>query len=124
MKIYRSALLRFADGSPLYDSDGLLATAPDAQGQERVVAAGSWQALQAQYTQREGVQVQHLPGAAGAGLCGHAHPLPADRCDRRPGRWPAALAGELHLPHESRFHDRAYADGVAEFFWTSCCATA
>jgi guanine deaminase len=62
MKIYRSALLRFApDGSPLYDSDGLLATAPDAQGQERVVAAGSWQALQAQYTQQAGARCSICP---------------------------------------------------------------
>ena len=33
-QLYRSALLLFAaDGSPLYDSDGLLAVAPDANGQ-------------------------------------------------------------------------------------------
>ncbi|MDO4593213.1 MAG: guanine deaminase, partial [Comamonadaceae bacterium] len=60
MKIYRSALLRFAaDGSPVYDSDGLLAVAPDAQGQARVVAAGSWQALQAQYNTQAGAEVVH-----------------------------------------------------------------
>jgi guanine deaminase len=32
------------------------------RGRQRVVAAGSWQALQAQYTQQAGAQVQHLPG--------------------------------------------------------------
>src|SRR5256885_13293742 len=49
MQIYRSSLLRFADdGQALYDEDGLLAVAPDDRGQQRVVAAGSWQALQAQ----------------------------------------------------------------------------
>ena len=43
MKIYRSALLRFADdGQAIYDSDALLAVAPDAGGVQRVVAAGSW----------------------------------------------------------------------------------
>ena len=42
MKIYRSALLRFADdGQAVYDSDALLAIAPDAAGVQRVVAAGS-----------------------------------------------------------------------------------
>jgi guanine deaminase len=63
MKIYRSALLRFADdGQAVYDSDALLAIAPDAAGVQRVVAAGSWQALADQYLEREGVQVIHLPG--------------------------------------------------------------
>ena len=39
MKIYRSALLRFADdGQAVYDSDALLAIAPDAAGVQRVVA--------------------------------------------------------------------------------------
>ena len=63
MKIYRSALLRFADdGQAVYDSDALLAVAADASGRQRVVAAGSWQALADQYIQREGVEVIHLPG--------------------------------------------------------------
>ena len=60
MRVYRSALLRFADdGSALYDQDGLLAVAPDAAGRERVVAAGPWQALAAQHA---GFPVTHLPG--------------------------------------------------------------
>ena len=46
MPVYRSALLRFADdGRALYDEDGLLAIGPDAQGRQRVLAAGAWQAL-------------------------------------------------------------------------------
>ena len=46
MSVYRSALLRFADdGRALYDEDGLLAIGHDAQGRQRVLAAGSWQAL-------------------------------------------------------------------------------
>ena len=50
MQVFRSALLRFAeDGQALYDEDGLLAVAPDAQGRQRVVAAGPWQALAAQW---------------------------------------------------------------------------
>jgi len=118
MKIYRSALLRFApDGSPLYDSDGLLATAPDAQGQERVVAAGSWQALQAQYTQQAGAQVQHLPGRliAPGFVDMHIH-YPQTDVIGAPADGLLPWLEHYTFPHEARFHDRAYADGVAEFF--------
>lgn len=118
MKIYRSALLRFAsDGSPLYDSDGLLATAPDAQGQERVVAAGSWQALQAQYTQQAGAKVQHLPGRliAPGFVDMHIH-YPQTDVIGAPADGLLPWLEHYTFPHEARFHDRAYADGVAEFF--------
>ncbi len=118
MKIYRSALLRFApDGSPLYDSDGLLATAPDAQGQERVVAAGSWQALQAQYTLQAGAQVQHLPGRliAPGFVDMHIH-YPQTDVIGAPADGLLPWLEHYTFPHEARFHDRAYADGVAEFF--------
>ncbi|EER59595.1 hypothetical protein AcdelDRAFT_2822, partial [Acidovorax delafieldii 2AN] len=41
MPVFRSALLRFADdGTALYEEDGLLAVGPDAQGRQRVLAAG------------------------------------------------------------------------------------
>jgi len=118
MKIYRSALLRFAtDGSPLYDSDGLLASAPDAQGQERVVAAGSWQALQAHYTQQAGAQVQHLPGRliAPGFVDMHIH-YPQTDVIGAPADGLLPWLEHYTFPHEARFHDRAYADGVAEFF--------
>ena len=60
MPVYRSALLRFADdGRALYDEDGLLAIGPDAQGRQRVLAAGAWQALSHQYAREP---VTHLPG--------------------------------------------------------------
>ena len=118
MKIYRSALLRFAsDGSPLYDSDGLLAVAPDDKGQERVVAAGSWQALQAQYVQQPGVQVVHLPGKliAPGFVDMHIH-YPQTDVIGAPADGLLPWLENYTFPHESRFHDRAYADGVAEFF--------
>lgn len=39
-------LLSFdAQSQPLYESDGLLLTAPDATGTERVLASGAWSAL-------------------------------------------------------------------------------
>jgi hypothetical protein len=60
MKAYRAALLRFdSDGQAVYDTDGLLLTAPDPDGTQRVVASGAWGAL------------RHLldqPGASGADL--------------------------------------------------------
>lgn len=118
MKIYRSALLRFAsDGSPLYDSDGLLAVAPDDKGQERVVAAGSWQALQAQYVQQPGVQVVHLPGKliAPGFVDMHIH-YPQTDVIGAPADGLLPWLENYTFPHESRFHDRVYADGVAEFF--------
>ena len=118
MKIYRSALLRFADdGGPLYDSDGLLAIAPDAQGQERVVAAGSWQALQARYTQQPGATVLQLPGKliAPGFVDMHIH-YPQTDVIGAPADGLLPWLEHYTFPHEARFHDRAYADGVAQFF--------
>ena len=118
MKIYRSALLRFADGgSPLYDSDGLLAIAPDAQGQERVVAAGSWQALQARYTQQPGATVLQLPGKliAPGFVDMHIH-YPQTDVIGAPADGLLPWLEHYTFPHEACFHDRAYADGVAQFF--------
>ena len=64
MKAYRAALLRFNNtsdgaGEALYEPDGLLVTAPDAQGVQIVQAAGSWTALRGQFG---GLDVEHLPG--------------------------------------------------------------
>ena len=118
MKIYRSALLRFADdGQAVYDSDALLAVAADASGRQRVVAAGSWQALADQYIQREGVEVIHLPGKllAPGFVDMHIHYPQTDVIGApAPGLLP--WLENYTFPHESRFHDREYADGVAEFF--------
>lgn len=118
MKIYRSALLRFADdGSPLYDSDGLLAVGPDAKGQQRVLAAGSWQALQAQWVQQPGAELVHLPGRmlAPGFVDMHIH-YPQTDVIGAPADGLLPWLENYTFPHESRFHDRAYADGVAEFF--------
>ena len=118
MKIYRSALLRFADdGQAVYDSDALLAVAADASGRQRVVAAGSWQALADQYIQREGVEVIHLPGKllAPGFVDMHIHYPQTDVIGApAPGLLP--WLENYTFPHESRFHDREYADSVAEFF--------
>ncbi|MEG0447852.1 MAG: guanine deaminase [Comamonas sp.] len=118
MKIYRSALLRFADdGQAVYDSDALLAVAPDERGVQRVVAAGSWQSLAAQYIDREGVQVIHLPGRllAPGFVDLHIH-YPQTDVIGAPAAGLLPWLENYTFPHESRFHDREYADSVADFF--------
>lgn len=118
LKIYRSGLLRFADdGAPLYDSDGMLAVAPDAEGQERVVAAGSWQQLQSEWAQQPGAEMQHWPGQliAPGFVDMHIH-YPQTDVIGSPAEGLLPWLENYTFPHESRFHERAYADEVATFF--------
>lgn len=118
MKIYRSALLRFADnGQAVYDSDALLAVAPGAGGVQHVVAAGSWQSLAEHYIHRPGVERIDLPGRllAPGFVDLHIHYPQTDVIGApAPGLLP--WLENYTFPHESRFHEREYADGVAEFF--------
>ncbi|MGI9217155.1 MAG: guanine deaminase, partial [Hydrogenophaga sp.] len=116
MKAYRAALLRFDEnGQPLYDSDGLLVIGPDAAGRQVVRAAGSHGAL-----------VDRFPGVAIEDLRGHLIvPGFVDLHVHYPqtdviGAPAAGLLPWLEhytFPHESRFVDKAYARGVAEFFF-------
>ena len=120
MHIYRSALLRFADdGSALYDEDGLLATAPDADGRERVLAAGNWQALSAQVLAQAGADavVQHLSGRiiAPGFVDIHIH-YPQTDVIGSPASGLLPWLNDYTFPHESRFVDAGYAAGVAQFF--------
>ena len=60
LQAYRAALLRFdADGSAVYDTDGLLVVGPNAAGMQTVQAVGSFDSLAARYPQ---VAVTHWPG--------------------------------------------------------------
>lgn len=120
MHIYRSALLRFADdGSALYDEDGLLATAAGADGRERVLAAGSWQALSAQVLAQAGAAavVQHLPGRmlAPGFVDMHIH-YPQTDVIGSPASGLLPWLNDYTFPHESRFVDAGYAAEVAQFF--------
>ena len=118
MQIYRSSLLRFADdGQALYDEDGLLAVAPDDRGQQRVVAAGSWQALQAQFTGQPSTEVTHLPGRilAPGFIDLHIH-YPQTDVIGAPAAGLLPWLEKYTFPHESAFCERAHADSVAEFF--------
>ncbi|MEG0975603.1 MAG: guanine deaminase [Comamonas sp.] len=120
MQIYRSALLRFADdGQALYDEDGLLAVAPGADGRERVVAAGSWQALSHAVLAQagHGAIVKHLPGRilAPGFVDMHIH-YPQTDVIGSPADGLLPWLTNYTFPHESRFVDADYAASVAHFF--------
>lgn len=116
MKAYRAALLRFdEDGQPLYDSDGLLVTGPDATGRKIVRAAGSHDAL-----------IERFPGMAVEDLRGqliapgfidlHVH-YPQTDVIGAPAAGLLPWLEHYTFPHESRFADKAYARSVADFFF-------
>ncbi len=119
MHIYRSALLRFADdGSALYDEDGLLAVGPDATGRQRVLAAGAWRDLSAQYGQGQGQgPVTHWPGRiiAPGFIDLHIH-YPQTDVIGSPAEGLLPWLENYTFPHESRFSDPAHGAEVAPFF--------
>ena len=119
MQVFRSALLRFAeDGQALYDEDGLLAVAPDAQGRQRVVAAGPWQALAAQWAGAgQGCAVTHWPGRilAPGFVDLHVH-FPQTDVIGSPADGLLPWLENYTFPHESRFGAPEYASEVAGFF--------
>ena len=115
MHIYRAALLRFADdGRALYDEDGLLAVGPDANGRQRVLAAGAWRDLAAQYAQ---VPVTHWPGRiiAPGFIDLHIHYAQTDVIGS-PADGLLPWLENYTFPQEARFADPAYAAEVAQFF--------
>lgn len=115
MQIYRSGLLRFDDDhSALYEEDGLLAIGPDAQGRQRVQAAGAWNTLAAQYAQWP---VVHWPGRiiAPGFVDMHVH-FPQTDVIGSPADGLLPWLENYTFPHESRFADPAYAAGVATVF--------
>jgi len=115
MKAYRAALLRFDDdGRPLYDEDGLLLVGPGADGQPVIRAAGAWQALKDRIP---GVAVEHLPGRilAPGFIDLHLH-FPQIDVIGSPAEGLLPWLENYTFPHEARFADPAYAQGVAEVF--------
>ncbi|GKS74566.1 guanine deaminase [Acidovorax sp. SUPP950] len=115
MQIYRSGLLRFDDDhSALYEEDGLLAIGPDAQGRQRVQAAGAWNTLAAHYAQWP---VVHWPGRiiAPGFVDMHVH-FPQTDVIGSPADGLLPWLENYTFPHESRFADPAYAAGVATVF--------
>ncbi|KQT09556.1 guanine deaminase [Ramlibacter sp. Leaf400] len=115
MKAYRAALLRFTDdGSAVYDEDGLLLIGPGPDGRQRVRAAGSWSALSGNFP---GVAVEHLPGRllAPGFIDLHVH-FPQTDVIGSPAEGLLPWLENYTFPHEARFADPAYAQGVAQIF--------
>jgi guanine deaminase len=115
MLAYRAALLSFADdGSARYEQDGLLVVGPGSDGRKVIRAAGSYQALAANFP---GVQVTHLPGKimAPGFIDLHVH-FPQTDVIGSPAEGLLPWLEDYTFPHEARFSDHAYATGVAQVF--------
>ena len=115
MPVFRSALLRFADdGSALYEQDGLLAVGPDAQGRQRVLAAGAWSDLAPRFGDGP---VEHLPGRiiAPGFVDMHIH-FPQTDVIGSPADGLLPWLENYTFPHEKRFAAPEYSAQVAQFF--------
>ena len=115
MPVFRSALLRFADdGTALFDPDGLLAVGPDAQGRQRVLAAGAWSDLAPRFGSGP---VEHLPGRiiAPGFVDMHIH-FPQTDVIGSPADGLLPWLENYTFPHEKRFAAPEYSAQVAQFF--------
>ena len=115
MPVFRSALLRFADdGMALFDPDGLLAVGPDAQGRQRVLAAGAWSDLAPRFGSGP---VEHLPGRiiAPGFVDMHIH-FPQTDVIGSPADGLLPWLENYTFPHEKRFVAPDYSAQVAQFF--------
>ncbi|WP_234263737.1 guanine deaminase [Hydrogenophaga sp. NFH-34] len=116
MKAYRAALLRFDEHQhPLYDADGLLVIGPDAHGRQVVRVAGAHADLAGRFP---GVAVEDLRGLliAPGFVDLHVH-YPQTDVIGAPAAGLLPWLEHYTFPHESRFADKAYARGVADFFF-------
>lgn len=116
MKAFRAALLRFnAQHQPVYDADGLLVVGPDAQGRSVVRAAGDHASLIDRFA---GVAVEDLRGhlIAPGFVDLHVH-YPQTDVIGSPADGLLPWLENYTFPHESRFVDKTYARGVADFFF-------
>jgi guanine deaminase len=120
MKAYRAALLRFdSDGQAVYDTDGLLLTAPDPDGTQRVVASGAWGALRHLLDQpgASGADLKHLPGKvlAPGFVDTHVH-YPQVDVIGSPADGLLPWLERYTFPAETKFADLAHAQGMAQVF--------
>jgi len=115
MQALRAALLRFAvDGTPVYDADGLLVIGPGPRGVQQVVDAGDYALLAPRYP---GLAIEHMPGRllAPGFVDLHLH-FPQIDVIGSPAEGLLPWLENYTFPHESRFADADYAQGVAEVF--------
>ncbi|MBK6868697.1 MAG: guanine deaminase [Burkholderiales bacterium] len=112
---WRASLLRFdADGQAVFDEDGLLVTAADDQGVQRVLAAGAHGTLAPQYPD---VPVTHLPGRilAPGFIDTHVH-YPQLDVIGSPAEGLLPWLQHYTFPAEAQFADPAHTAEVASFF--------
>lgn len=115
-RAYRAALLRFDDhGRPLYEEDGLLVVAPDDQGRQRVLDAGSHAAVAPRHPD---AAVTHWPGRilAPGFVDMHIH-FPQTDIVGAPADGLLPWLENYTFPAESRFADPAHSREVAEVFF-------
>jgi guanine deaminase len=115
MNAYRAALLYFKpDGSAVHEADGLLVTAPNAQGVQEVLAIGPWSALNARFAH---VPVAHLPGRliAPGFVDLHIH-FPQVDVIGSPAEGLLPWLENYTFVQEARFGDAVHAREVADFF--------
>ena len=117
MKAYRASLLYFKNADPVFESDGLLVTGPDAQGQGIVQAIGSYQQLAARWLSQPGLEVEHLPGRliAPGFVDMHIH-YPQLDVIGSPADGLLPWLENYTFPHEGRFSSPAYNAPAAAFF--------
>lgn len=116
MRAFRAALLRFDEQQqPVHDADGLLVVGPGAHGRMVVQAAGDHDSLVGRFA---GVPVEDLRGhlIAPGFVDLHVH-YPQTDVIGSPADGLLPWLESYTFPHESRFADKAYARGVADFFF-------
>ena len=115
MKALRAALLRFDDhGHTVYEADGALVLAPDAQGRQRVLDVGPATEVLHRHPQ---VAVTHLPGRllAPGFVDMHVH-YPQVDVIGSPASGLLPWLENYTFPQEARFADPAHAQAVAQVF--------
>ncbi|MGJ7580083.1 guanine deaminase [Variovorax sp. RHLX14] len=115
-KAYRASLLRFDDeGRPLFDEDGLLVVAPDAEGRQRVLEAGNYADLAPRHLD---AAPTHWPGRiiAPGFIDMHIH-FPQTDIIGAPSEGLLPWLENYTFPAESRFANPAHSAEVAEVFF-------
>ncbi|TXI16705.1 MAG: guanine deaminase [Ottowia sp.] len=117
MNAYRAQLLRFdTDGTPLYESDGLLVVGLGTDGVQRVVDAGPYRTVAARHPQ---VAVTHWPDrlVAPGFIDMHVH-YPQTDIIGAPADGLLPWLENYTFPAETRFAQPAYAAEVANVFFS------
>ena len=117
MNAYRAQLLRFdTDGTPLYESDGLLVVGLGTDGVQRVVDAGPYRTVAARHPQ---VAVTHWPDRliAPGFIDMHVH-YPQTDIIGSPADGLLPWLENYTFPAETRFAQPAYAAEVANVFFS------